>query len=172
MRKFFLGFVLGLLAMPMLVFVMGWLGFLPSYAGGVEAPAWESGFGQMALKAYVQRHAPHVSNPLPQNDDTVMAGYKVFNDACAGCHDSGFGGMFYPKAPQFAKQHPDLPDWQLFYIIRTGVRHTGMPAWDRAWHQGDAAISEDRMWHVATFLSRLGSLPPAVQAEWQKSQVH
>ena len=171
MRKFVFGFVLGLLAIPVVVFITGWLGFLPTNAAGTP-PAWEVRFGQMALEAYVHRHAPHVTNPLPQNDDTVMAGYKVFEDACAGCHDSGFGDMFYPRVPKFAKDPPDMPDWQLFYLIKTGVRYTGMPAWDRAWHQGDAAISDDRMWKAATFLSRIRSLPPAVQEEWKKSQIH
>jgi|SRR6185312_554872 len=172
MRKFILGFVLGLVAIPTVVFLMGWFGFLPVNAGGVEAPVWESRFGQMALMAYVRRHAPHVANPMPPNDDSVMADFKVFEDACAGCHDSGFGAMFYPRAPQFANVHPDLPDWQFFYLIKSGVRYTGMPAWDRAWHQGDAAVSDDRMWKAATFLSRLGSLPPAVQVEWQKVHAH
>jgi mono/diheme cytochrome c family protein len=167
MRNFILGLALGLLLIPAGVFLAGWLGFLPSTAN-VQPPAWEVSFGQMALKSYVERHAPHVTNPLPQTDDTVMAGYKVFEDACSGCHDTGFGATFYPYAPQFATAHPDLPDWQLFYIMKTGVRYTGMAAWDRSWH-GDAAISDDRMWKVATFLSRLGSLPPPVRAEWQKT---
>ena len=170
MRNFILGLALGLLLIPVGVFLAGWLGFLPSYANA-EPPAWETAFGQMALRAYVERHAPHVANPLPQTDDTAMAGFKVFEDACSGCHDSGFGATFYPRAPQFAVNPPALPDWQIFFIIKSGVRYAGMPAWDRSWHH-DAAISDDRMWKAATFLSRLGSLPPAVQAEWAKAHAH
>jgi hypothetical protein len=44
-----------------------------------------------------------------------------------------------------------------------------MSAWDRQW-QNDTAKSDDQMWKVVTFLSRLDSLPPAVNAEWHKKQ--
>lgn len=65
MRKFILGFLLGLLVIPAVVFLMGWAGFLPSNAGDAP-PAWETSFGQMALINYVKRHAPQVANRSPR----------------------------------------------------------------------------------------------------------
>ena len=56
----------------------------------------------------------------------------------------------------------DDPEWHLFYVIRTGIRYTGMPAWDKA-------LSEPDMWKVTAFLTRIGKLPPAVQDYWKKS---
>jgi hypothetical protein len=44
-----------------------------------------------------------------------------------------------------------------------------MSAFDRQWHH-DQAVSDDHIWKVVTFLSRLESLPPAVDAEWRKKE--
>jgi mono/diheme cytochrome c family protein len=80
---------------------------------------------------------------------------------------SGFGARFYHRVPQFATNAPQMPDWQLFWIIKNGIRYSGMSAWDGQRHH-DKVISDDRIWKVATFLSQLNSLPPAVDAEWRK----
>jgi hypothetical protein len=37
-----------------------------------------------------------------------------------------------------------------------------MPAWNKA-------LSEEQMWKVTAFLSRIQKLPPAVQDYWKKS---
>ena len=48
----------------------------------------------------------------------------------------------------------DDPEWHIFYAVRTGIRYTGMPAWNKA-------LSEQDMWKVTGFLSRIEKLPPA-----------
>jgi mono/diheme cytochrome c family protein len=171
MRRFVLGFVVGMLALPVAAFITALQGYLPALAN-TDPPGWERAFSQMALNAYVVRHAPHLSNPTQPTDENLLAGLNVFRDACAGCHGdpnsrSDYGASFYPHVPQFASNPPRLPDWQLFWIVKNGVRYSGMSAWDGQWHH-DKAVSDDRMWKVVTFLSRLESLPPAVDAEWHK----
>src|SRR5258706_3556302 len=173
MRRFVQGFVLGIVALPLSALIAAWLGYLPALANA-RPPRWENAVAQMALNSYVTRHAPHVANPLQPTDENLFAGLKIFRDACAGCHGdtaatSDYGASFYPNVPQFAVNPPRLPDWQLFYIVKNGVRYSGMSAWDRQW-DNDAATSDDKMWKVAPFLSRLESLPPAVNAEWHKKQ--
>ena len=105
-------------------------------------------------------------------DENLLAGMKIFKDACSGCHgdpnaSSDYGASFYPHVPQFALNPPGKPDWQLFWIVRNGVRYSGMSAWDGQW-QNDKAVSDDHIWKVVTFLSRLNSLPPSVNAEWHR----
>jgi hypothetical protein len=46
--------------------------------------------------------------------------------------------------------------------VRTGIRYTGMPSWSKA-------LTEQEMWKVTAFLSRIEKLPPAVQDYWKKS---
>jgi len=172
-RRFVQGFVVGVLALPLGALVAAWLGYLPALAKA-DPPRWEKAIAQMALKSYVARNAPHLSNPIQPTDENLLAGLKVFREACSGCHGdpngpSDFGAGFYPRVPQFAADPPRLPDWQLFWIVKNGVRYSGMAAWDRQWHN-DTATSDDRMWKAVTFLSRLDSLPPAVNEEWHKKQ--
>jgi DNA-binding CsgD family transcriptional regulator len=64
---------------------------------------------------------------------------------------------------------PRLPDYQLFWIIRNGVRYSGMSAYDRQW-DNDRVKSDDQIWKAALFLSRLDALPPAVDAAWRVLQ--
>jgi len=173
MRRFLQGFVLGILVIPVAGLVAAWRGSLPATAKS-DPPRWETAVAQMALKKYVERRAPRVTNPIQPTDENLMAGLKVFRDACAGCHGdpngpSDFGLSFYPRVPQFARDPPRLPDWQLFYIVKNGVRYSGMSAWDRQW-QNNEEISDDHIWKAVTFLSRLDALPPAVAAEWRKKQ--
>ena len=47
-------------------------------------------------------------------------------------------------------------------MIRTGVRYTGMPAWDKT-------LSESDIWKLTAFLTRIDKLPPAVQDYWKKA---
>ncbi|HEV2117069.1 MAG TPA: cytochrome c [Terriglobales bacterium] len=174
MRKCALGFIAGILVLPIAAVVTAWLGLLPTVAI-TDPPRWEVAFAQLALNSYIVRHAPHVRNPIAPTDQNLLAGLAVFRDACAGCHGdsngtSDYGVSFYPRVPQFAARPPPLPDWQLFWIVKNGVRYSGMSAWDGQWHH-DKTTSDDRMWKVVTFLSRLNSLPPAVDAEWHKKPV-
>jgi mono/diheme cytochrome c family protein len=93
---------------------------------------------------------------------------KIYTMNCALCHGgidlqpSALAKSFYPPPPNLILHPMDDPEWHLFYVIRTGIRYTGMPAWDKA-------LSEPDMWKVTAFLTRIGKLPPAVQDYWKKS---
>ena len=56
----------------------------------------------------------------------------------------------------------DDPEWHIFYAIRTGVRYTGMPAWNKA-------LNEQDIWKVTGFLSRIDKLPQGAKDYWQKT---
>ncbi len=169
-RKLAAGWLLGVLTPLVLGLSMACLGLLPSRANAPQ-PAWAKAVAQMALHKYVERHAPRIANPIAATDDNLLAGLQVFNDQCSGCHGgpnapSAYGASFYPAAPQFAWHPPRLPDYQLFWIIRNGVRYSGMSAYDRQW-DNDRVKSDDQIWKAALFLSRLDALPPAVDAVWR-----
>ena len=121
-----------------------------------------------AMDASMQRHAAHVNNPVPATDANLIDGLKVYTMACAECHGgldkkpAPFGKQLYPPAPQLIIDPVDDPEWHIFYAIKHGVRNTGMPAWN-------GASSDEDMWKVTAFLSRIEKLPPAVQEHWKKS---
>ena len=171
MKKFVAGFLTGITTVVLVGILIAALGLWPTHANAVP-PRWEVAMARMALSASVARRAPHIPNPVSPNPTNLMQGMKIYKDACAGCHgdpnaNSDYGASFYPNVPQFAKVPPRRKDWQLFWIVRNGVRYSGMSAWDRQWHN-DEAVSDDHIWKVVTFLTHLESLPPEVDEQWRK----
>ena len=71
-----------------------------------------------------------------------------------------FADALYPRAPQFMKDAPDMPENQNFYIIEHGVRLSGMPAWGKI-------LNQQQVWQLTTFLSHMDKLPPEVEAQWR-----
>ena len=119
-----------------------------------------------ALDASVDRRAPKLANPVQPTEANLLAGMKLYQTNCASCHgdvrqpDSLFADALYPRAPQFIRDAPDMPDDQNFYIIEHGVRLSGMPAWGKI-------LNQQQVWEVTTFLNRMDKLPPEVAAQWR-----
>lgn len=176
MRKYLLGFLIGILLLPTVVVIVAVLGFLPVNSN-VPPPGWETAFARMAFNASVARQAPHLQNPIAPTEENLMAGVKLFKDDCAGCHGTpgtAAGNeskpFLYPSPPQFALHHPTKPDYQLFWIAEHGVRYSGMFVFKGAFRKDAAGNdpSDQKIWTAVTFLSHLDSLPPDVDAEWHK----
>jgi len=164
MRMFTRGLFTGFLVGPLIAAGIAVSGFWP-VIGTADPPLWETITARRALNASVARQAPRVQNPLSPSSEVLRAGLKVYRNGCSRCHGdfqkpSHWGTTaFYPRVPQFALNPPDKPDWQIFWIVKSGVRYSGMGAWDRE-------ISDEKIWQVVTFLSRLRNLPPDVQTDW------
>lgn len=171
MRALIVGWLLGFLTPPVLGLGMAWLGLIPSRANAPQ-PEWTKSVAQMALHNYVARHAPRAVSPFAPTEENLMAGLAVYKTACSGCHGnpgsaSAYGASFYPAAPQFADLPPRLPVHEMFWIIRHGVRYSGMSAHDRDWDD-DESKSDEQIWKVTLFLSQLDTLPRAVNAAWHE----
>ena len=102
-------------------------------------------------------------NPLPASAETLAHGRAHYADHCAVCHandgsgQTAMGQGLYPKAPDMRLPPTQkLSDGELFYVIRNGVRFTGMPGW------GAGPEHEDRdSWALVHFIRHL----PKVTAE-------
>jgi mono/diheme cytochrome c family protein len=162
-------FVLGVVVTLIVVFLGGlgfaMLGLFPTRAN-IAPPHLESHIAMAAVDASMDRHAPRVTNPLSPTDQNLEDGMKLYTMNCALCHGgldrkpSTLGDSFYPPAPNLISDPPDDPEWHVFFTIRTGVRYTGMPAWDKT-------LTEPDMWKIASLLSHLEKLPPSVQEYWK-----
>jgi mono/diheme cytochrome c family protein len=163
-----LSFVVGLLILPLALGVLALAGWLPSNAVS-QPPGWEAAIGERALDASLEGRAKGLRNPIAANDTAaLMRGMKLFRDNCAGCHggahaDSSWGTRnFYPRVPQFWRvEEDDVPTAEEAYAaVRDGIRYSGMGAWN-------GMLSEQQMWQVASFVSRMHHLPPGVQQVWR-----
>lgn len=162
-----LAFVVGLLVLPLIVGVMAMVGWLPTNAVS-QPPAAEVAIGERALDASLEARAKGLHNPVAANDTAaLLAGEKLFRENCGGCHggaraDSAWGARnFYPRVPQFWRvEEDDVPAAdEAFVAIRDGIRYSGMGGWKDI-------ISEQEIWQVANFVSRMHHLPPDVNRAW------
>jgi mono/diheme cytochrome c family protein len=167
MRNFILGVVitLAVLILGGLAFIS--LGFFPTNADATP-PALEERIANSAMDASMEKRAPRVSSPLPATDDNLMDGMKLYTMNCAVCHGtldmkpSPLEHSMYPPPPQIILMPLDDPEWHINYAIRTGVRYTGMPAWK-------GTLSDQDIWKLTLFLSRIEKMPPGVQDYWKKA---
>jgi len=165
MIRFLIGFLTGIVLVLLVVFCYVRFGFVDPRAD-VDPGSLETKIAMPALDASVDRRAPSTKNPIQATEENLLGGMKVYQANCAGCHGDishrhlAFGDSFYPRAPQFVEDTPDMPENQNFYIIQHGVRLSGMPGWK-------TSLKESEIWQVTTFLSNLEKLPPQVQSAWK-----
>lgn len=157
-----IAFIIGSIALPLLIVLVGILGFLPSDAT-TTPPGIETSIAMRALDASLERRAKGLRNPVVANDQSALAtGMTIYSENCATCHGtakaaSAWGSKgFYPRAPQFWQEDTDLTSEEAYAAIHDGIRYSGMGAWRDL-------IKDDAMWKVATFVSHVHRLPPELQ---------
>jgi mono/diheme cytochrome c family protein len=167
MRNFILGIIVALVTLGLGGLAVSTLGLLPTRADATPS-ALERRIAASAMDASMERRAPRVTNPIPPTDENLIEGMRVYTMNCALCHGtldnkpSPLEKSFYPPVPQIVLDPLDDPEWHIYYAIRTGVRYTAMPAWNKA-------LSDQDIWKVTGFLSRIQKLPPGVQDYWKKA---
>ena len=96
------------------------------------------------LVEHAQQVAAAMSNPLEGQGRAQRAGAKLFARECASCHgENGVGGL--GKAPRLRqKEVYEAPPGALFWILRNGSLHRGMPSF--------AHLPEAQRWQIITWL--------------------
>ena len=121
-----------------------------------------------ARRLAIPMAARRLRNPLPVSAAVLAEGRDHFADHCATCHandgsgNTEIGPALYPKAPDMrGPGTQELSDGELFYIIKNGVRMTGMPAWG-----GDGDDFDN--WKLVHFIRHLPKITPAEIEEMKK----
>ncbi len=98
---------------------------------------------QTTKDASIKRHAAGISPEGLDDSALVRAGYEHFEHSCVDCHGApGIGNKefakgLYPTAPSLSDEAGEWSDGELFWIIKHGIKMTGMPAF------GDTHSDED-----------------------------
>lgn len=164
--RFILGIIVTLGVLLVIAIVVVDFGLM-SFRADQTPSDFESKYAMKAVDSSTKRGAANLKNPTLPSDLNLLDGMRAYKTNCAGCHGdpaqpkSPLAEAFYPPAPQFLSDMPDMPDNENFYIIKHGIRFTGMPAWDKL-------VTDDQIWKVATFLSHMDKLPPSVDQEWKR----
>ena len=102
----------------------------------------------------IKAHAADIQTPPGLDDPAkVLIGVGHFAAHCAVCH--GAPGVpkgdiaqgLYPPPQDLAKAAPIYTPAELFWILKHGIKMTGMPAWNDH--------SDDELWATVGFLQKL-----------------
>lgn len=127
---------------------------------------WEitRAFLEFALRRSVATHSLGTEVPPLDDRDLVALGAGHFASGCAPCHGAP-GRPANPIVRQMLPLPPDLShaarnwrDRELFWIVRNGLKYTGMPAWA-------APQRVDEVWSVVAFLRQLPAMTPGRYAQ-------
>jgi thiosulfate dehydrogenase len=165
-KKFVFGFVAALIVLPIGCMAYFALGLLKIRADA-KPSALETTVLRAAVRASIRRSAAGVPNPPAASDDDIVAGGKLYVLGCQGCHGD-LGGAYqedndlYPAPPQLPHARTQYSEPELYWIVKHGVRMTGMSAYGPFY-------SEKELWSLAAFLRRIDKLPPGViEKIWSK----
>ena len=166
MKRVLLGAVLILVILLLTALAIARLGLMPVTADGPHSNL-EARIMPAVLHASVVRHAVGATNPVSLNEDNLKAAVDIYKAMCARCHStpegkaSAYGQSFYPPAPQLPQGMAQYNDAQLFWIIKHGIRNTGMPAWG-------SMLEDNEIWQIVSLLKNSQDLPPSVEAQWNE----
>jgi predicted CXXCH cytochrome family protein len=112
------------------------------------------------------------TNPLKATPQLLQEARDLYIDRCATCHGNDGSGQtqvgrnLYPKTPDLrAPLTQNLSDGEIRYIIRNGVRLTGMPAWGNP-HD----LQDDESWKLVLLIRDLRQLTREERTEQTKTQ--
>jgi cytochrome c553 len=115
---------------------------------------------KFGMRSSVRTHAIGIEEPDLNRMNLVQKGAAHFQIGCASCHGSP-DRPASPVARAMLPEPPDLgvsvPAWkpsELFWIVKNGLKYTGMPAWP-------AKDRDDEVWAVVAFLLRLPGMKAA-----------
>lgn len=107
-------------------------------------------------QAAISRHATDTPPGNLGDQAVIQAGAKAFaNRGCANCH----GGPGVPWAKFSEGLNPGPPDLkdvvggleprEIFWVVKNGIRMTGMPSF------GATGVPDDEIWSITAFLKKL-----------------
>ena len=139
-------------------FVFAWSGIynIAASRGHWAVVEWMLEFG---MSNSVKRRAWAIEVPPLDQPDLYVLGAAHFHRACAHCHGApGLKGDLtarraLPPPPDLAHVSRQWKDNELFWIVKHGIKYTGMPAWV-------ALERDDEVWAVVAFLKKLPELDP------------
>jgi thiosulfate dehydrogenase len=164
-KLFVLGLLLGLLAVPVMVYTYFASGGAP-VATSAPAMPLERMLARRALHARMDKEMPKGAPPVSADDAAYTAGARVYKEHCAVCHglpgqaQTAIAKGMFPKPPMLMEGTgvTDDPAGETYWKVAGGIRMTGMPGFEKT-------LSTTQMWQVSLLLANADKLPKAVKDE-------
>lgn len=111
----------------------------------------------------VEAHAASIKTPALTDPAMIRSGGRDYREDCVMCHGApgvriaDVGRGLNPDPPELTEAANDWKPKELFWIVKNGVRMTGMPAWG-------VTHSDKEIWAMTAFTKRL---PKMSHAEYE-----
>ena len=138
-----------------------------------EAPAAETVIATWLLHQSVPNDVKASVNPVGSDPADVTAGRDLYRRNCEICHaydgsgKTSIGAGQYPHPPALASAAVTaMPDGEIFYHIRNGIRNTAMPAW---------GFPDREIWQLVSYirdLPKVAQLTPVDAAPLSPQSQH
>ena len=167
--RFILHAAVTLIVLAVVVVVVGLLSLTNLFSATTAPGRFETAVALRVRNMSIPAEARRAQNPFAGQKDAWRTGADHFEDHCAVCHgDDGhgrgeIGQNMSPRVPDMTTARTQaLTDGDLFYVISSGVRWTGMPAW-----KGEHTPEET--WRLVSFIRHLPRLTADEMEQIQKA---
>ena len=167
MSRFLLGFIFGIVLVPLAVLAYLSYGRVPVAVSDPPFP-YERQLVSLPLDTRIQKDV--VGTHMEPDQPNLTAGARIYVERCAFCHGlhgrpAAIGSHMYPDAPALLEAHRDDPTivgvsddpvGETYWKVFNGIRLTGMPSFK-------TQLSDTEMWQVSIFLGNASKpMPPSV----------
>jgi mono/diheme cytochrome c family protein len=167
MLRIVLGFLAGLLMVPLIAFCWLSFGTLPVAVADKPLPM-EQMITARPLASRIKKEMPATA-PFEPYVESLTNGAQVYRDQCAVCHGfhgkpARIGNRLFPAAPPLWEKHPssavigvsDDPIGATYWKVAHGIRLTAMPSFK-------GLLTDSQLWEVSQLLAGADKpLPPQV----------
>lgn len=108
----------------------------------------------LTMDRSVHKHAAGIQVSATYQSPDLGEGFEHYNEMCVTCHGapgvekSESGQGLNPPAPDLSESVTDLSPQEVFWILKHGVKMTGMPAFG-------PTHNDEKLWDITAFVKRL-----------------
>jgi len=112
----------------------------------------------------IRYHAKDIEAPAVDDQTMVTRGFHHYREMCVSCHlapgikSSEISKGLMPDPPTLQESAEEWSPAELFWVIKNGIKMTGMPAWG-------PTHSDKKIWDIVAFVKKL----PKMTAEQYKA---
>lgn len=115
----------------------------------------------------VRHHASGIELSATYKNPDLGEGFEHYHEMCVTCHGapgvekSEAGQGLNPRAPDLSKSVTDMSPQEVFWILKNGIKMTGMPAFG-------PTHDDEKLWDITAFVKGLPEMTPAQYQEMVK----
>lgn len=122
---------------------------------------------ELAMRQSVRQRARDIAEPPLADERMALRGAGCFRDKCVQCHGApgvaqgDIGQSMQPLPGPLVDAQRHWRPRELYWLVRHGIRMTGMPAWEYRLH-------DEEIWELVAFMQHLPQLNATDYARWMQ----